>query len=264
MDTLPTPDVMFRDEPLYKVFNFDFKVEAIRLRAIEYYAGPLDAYCVHCQADSIFLRQINRLPMPGASEYGLYNHVFTCTLSCTRDRTHEFVATFLVHGTTLTKIGQYPSIADLSSASIKKYRKTLGKQAYGELNKAIGLYSHGIGIGAFVYLRRIFENLVEEAHQRAKNTPEWNEIKFSSSRMGDKIQMLRSYLPDFLVEHRVIYSILSKGLHELSEEECREYFGPVFVGIELILDEQVKEEEARQKIKSLGNAIQTITAKIGS
>ena len=48
---------------------------------------------------------------------------------------------------------------------IKKYRKILGKEKYGEFGRAVGLYTHGIGIGSYVYLRRIFENLIEEAHQ---------------------------------------------------------------------------------------------------
>ena len=45
----------------------------------------------------------------------------------------------------LTKIGQYPSIADLSVAELKKYQKVLQADDYRELSRAIGLASHGIG-----------------------------------------------------------------------------------------------------------------------
>jgi hypothetical protein len=41
--------------------------------------------------------------------------------------------------------------------------------AYREFGKAVGLGAHGVGIGAVVYLRRIIESLIEEAHQTAKS-----------------------------------------------------------------------------------------------
>ncbi len=40
-----------------------------------------------------------------------------------------------------------------------------------------------------------------------------------------------------------MYSILSKGIHELSEEECLQYFKLMKIGIELILDEQLEEKK---------------------
>ena len=36
--------------------------------------------------------------------------------------------------------------------------------------------------------------------------------------------MLEGYLPEVLIKNTTIYGILSKGIHELSEEECRKYF----------------------------------------
>ena len=48
---------------------------------------------------------------------------------------------------------------DLIIPEIAKYKAVLGTQ-YREFSKAIGLFAHGIGIGSFVYLRRIIENLV--------------------------------------------------------------------------------------------------------
>ena len=40
-----------------------------------------------------------------------------------------------------------------------------------EFTKAIGLAANGVGIGSFVYLRRIFENLVFQAFDEAKKEP---------------------------------------------------------------------------------------------
>ena len=36
-----------------------------------------------------------------------------------------------------------------------------------ELRKAIGLHAQGIGVGAFVYVRRIFERLIDKAKELA-------------------------------------------------------------------------------------------------
>ncbi|KKL23256.1 hypothetical protein LCGC14_2427220 [marine sediment metagenome] len=39
--------------------------------------------------------------------------------------------------------------------------------------------------------------------------------------------MIKDYLPEFLVENRSLYAILSKGIHALSEDECLQYFETV-------------------------------------
>jgi hypothetical protein len=162
---------------------------------------------------------------------------------------------------TVTKIGQYPSLADLNSDKIKKYRKILGDK-YKEFSKAVGLASHGVGIGSFVYLRRIFENLIEEAHQESIKTNSWNEDDYQKSRMDDKIILLKDYLPEFLVNNKILYSILSKGIHELSEGECLKYFGSIKLGIELILDEKLEKLDREAKIKAVEKSISEIHSEL--
>jgi hypothetical protein len=72
---------------------------------------------------------------------------------------------FLVQDRKLMKIGQYPSLADMALPKFQAYRKILGTNRAKELRLAIGLGAHGVGIGAFVYLRRIFEAVLEK-HRR--------------------------------------------------------------------------------------------------
>ncbi|HEY2583970.1 MAG TPA: hypothetical protein VGI43_19330 [Mucilaginibacter sp.] len=160
------------------------------------------------------------------------------------------------------KIGQYPSVADLHISKIREYNNVLPKDKLKEFTKAVGLAANGIGIGSFVYLRRIFEGLIEEAHILAKNENNWNEDQYAKSRMSEKIDQLDSYLPEFLVENKNLYSILSKGIHELEENECLQYFDAIKVGIELILDEKIevfnkkrKLEEATKRINLIGQQI---------
>lgn len=157
------------------------------------------------------------------------------------------------HIMSISKVGQYPSVADFHIGQVHKYDKVLPKTRMREFTKAIGLAANGVGIGSFVYLRRIFEHLVFEAKDAAMATnPEFNETAFTSARMNERIQMLSDYLPDFLVENHHIYSILSKGVHELSEEECKKYFTVLKESIEMILDEKLeayRKEQRKQEIK---------------
>jgi hypothetical protein len=163
----------------------------------------------------------------------------------------------------LIKIGQYPSIADFHIYEIKQYDKLLSNDVLKEFTKAIGLAANGVGIGSFVYLRRIFENLILESFEEARQEKKVEEEAFNKSRMDEKIELLKDYLPSFLVENKSIYSILSKGIHELDENTCLEYFESMKVGIEIILDQKLekkkqkeKEEEAKKKIQQLRKGLE--------
>ena len=120
-----------------------------------------------------------------------------------------------------------------------------------------------MGIGSFVYIRRIFENLIDQAHNLAKSEiKDFSEDIYLNSRMDKKIIMLKDFLPVFLVENRILYAILSKGIHELSEEECLLYFDTVKIGIEQILDEKYIQNERASKIKESEKAINILHSKL--
>lgn len=123
----------------------------------------------------------------------------------------------------------------------------MDKATLKEFTKAIGLAANGVGIGSFVYLRRIFENLIEEAHTKAKVRPGWDEEFYNKQRMSERIELLKDYLPEFLVENKSLYSILSVGIHSLEEDECLAHFEHVKLAIELILDEKVEKYKKRRK-----------------
>lgn len=167
------------------------------------------------------------------------------------------------HIMSISKVGQYPSVADFHIGQVHKYDKVLPKDKMREFTKAIGLAANGVGIGSFVYLRRIFEYLVFEAHEVAKSkNPSFDKTAFTSGRMNEKIQMLSGYLPDYLVEHHAIYGILSKGIHELGEEECKKYFPILKASIELILDEKLEAYQKEMRKKEIGNALSQIAGEI--
>lgn len=163
----------------------------------------------------------------------------------------------------IMKVGQYPTIADMHKAQIKQYKSVLSKEEMKEFTRAIGLAASGVGIGAFVYLRRIFENLIAEAFDAALEKGEITREEFSPKRMDEKIEMLKNYLPETLVEARSIYGILSKGIHSLTEEECLLHFDVVRRGLEMILDDKLEQKKKAEKRKQTLASISAIKAKLG-
>ncbi|MCK4653589.1 MAG: short-chain dehydrogenase [Candidatus Cloacimonetes bacterium] len=162
----------------------------------------------------------------------------------------------------LIKIGQFPSVADFHIYEIKQYKKLLPEGKLKEFTRAIGLAANGVGIGSFVYLRRIFEHLIQEAFQKALEEKAIKEADFQTARMDEKIDLLNNYLPEFLVENKGMYSILSLGIHELDEKTCLAHFDTLRVGIEIILDEKLDELRKKEKIELAKKKLSSLKSKI--
>jgi hypothetical protein len=163
----------------------------------------------------------------------------------------------------IMKVGQFPSLADLQFAELgKKYDKVLAKEELRNLKKAIGLVSHGAGAGSFVYLRRIFERLIFNTYTDNAASINLSEVDFKRQKMMEKVETLKEFLPSQLVEMKSVYSILSKGVHELTEDECLRYFSPIKLSIELILDQKIEESKKREKDLLVKKQLQQIHQEI--
>lgn len=110
-----------------------------------------------------------------------------------------------------------------------------------ELKRAIGLFASGIGVGSFVYLRRIFERIIITASQKAIEAEKIKEEEFNKAHVDEKIKMLAEYLPKSLVNNHVFYGIISKGIHELNEDDCLEFF-PVMQSFIYVLDDTTRRD----------------------
>ena len=80
--------------------------------------------------------------------------------------------------------------------------------------------------------------------------------------MDEKIEKLKGYLPQFLVNNKHIYSILSKGIHELEEEQCSKFFPILKQSIEIMLDELAEAEEKERRRKEIEKAIQEMHTEV--
>lgn len=233
-----------------------------------------DCHCIYCDKETTFRKDnyYAKMVAPGnpgmqhfrfiednelnlLSFYDKYITPKTINFRCSRNGEHKYFFTFIVDEKQLIKIGQYPSIADIESNSIKVYRKIL-KSDYQYFSKAIGLYANGIGIGSYVYLRRIFENLISEARDEAAKDDNLDIKSFDQAKMKDKIKLLGNhYLPEFIVDNSLVYSILSKGIHELTEDDCKKIFPTLQVSIELILDDKIELARKKDKRKQAAMAL---------
>lgn len=256
--TLPSPQDFCLSVPLYETFKFD-EAKKNPFFQLEHFKDSLDIYCEECGRHSVFTRR-NEVDYSDRTYFR--NYVFGLSFSCSRNAAHQAIFVFLAHEGVLQKIGQAPSLADISVPDLRKYRLVLGDDRFRELTRGIGLASHGVGVGAFVYLRRVFEWLIEKAHSEASKDTEWFEENYSRARMDEKINLLKDHLPEFLIQNRGLYGILSIGVHTLTETECLSAFPAVRLAIELILDDLLKKHERQSKVKAAAKSLEDLKSTI--
>jgi hypothetical protein len=278
-DEIPKAHEFLLKVPMYQEIPFAGE-QAWDVLNVLYFDGTYDSYCPKCSRDSTFQCIVPERPPEYtrnlASERALRQRgvavdvpavkeeIYKVIGQCSRIKSHLQSFLFLVEhrivsnevASSIQKIGQHPSYGDLNLPELKKYSTVLTPAQLGELKRAVSLASHDVGVGAYVYLRRVFETLVEEAHQLALIAETgWDESAYLRSRMSERIELLKHHLPTFLVEHPEMYSLLSKGVHELSEQECLKHFDTLRIGIELILDEKLERQEKQKKINAAKAAL---------
>jgi hypothetical protein len=238
-----TAEDFFFKTPLYSAFTIDHERAMRLLRR----GHRVDGYCPSCGKESTFIYRPTSQDMLGASE-GLPNFIGSVILNCARIETHFVRFHISLVAGLLQKDGQFPSFATIALDQSKQYASLLGKEYSSEFHKAIGLAAHGVGIGSYVYMRRIFERLIQDRFDEFKGVQGWSDEDFRQMKMAERIQHLKGHLPDFLVRNTRLYSIMSRGIHELDEETCLAFFSVLKGAIIIILEEDKKKKEdlARQ------------------
>lgn len=238
------------NHPLYEKVEYLEEDDIDPLYDFFYFKGKQDGYCVGCKAETVFSLEQSLHEKLGLdySDEQENDRYFSIQFKCARVDSHSPIFYFLQLGRKIQKIGQHPSLADTAIGQLDRFRKILDADNSREFHKALGLAAHDVGIGAFVYLRRVLERLIDARKAKAVNDGPLTEADFEKKRVSEKIKLLKGYLPDTLVDNDGIYRVLSKGVHELSEEECLQYFTPLRDLMFLILEEDL-EKEKKDKFK---------------
>jgi hypothetical protein len=250
-----------------KISKHEFYFETPLYEVIEHaqfedniHEGDVDAYSAKNGIDTTY--KIYSQPIDSYSSGNFYNF---CKITLTCKRKSDDVLRFFVYDNDeiVVKLGQLPSLADIQFAEIsKKYDRFLSEQELKDFKKAIDLAAHGHGAGSFVYLRRIFENLINKAFKTNQTTIKTSRDDFRKMWMVDKVELLKNYLPSQLFEMKSVYKILSKGVHELSEQECLKYFPALKLSIELILEQKIEIEAKRKKDEEVKKQLEHISKEI--
>jgi hypothetical protein len=234
----------FFETPLYDVIRLDAIADEYE-DLDEFFSERVDAYSAKNHIDTTY--SIDSWNVDDYNNRG-FRAFRKIKLTCVRkpdDILYFFVGR---NDECFFKVGQWPSLADLSLGEIsKKYVKHMDRDDMKEFKKAIGLAAHGVGAGSFVYLRRIFEKLINEAYRINHSTLELTQDEFHKQRMDEKVESLKDYLPSQLVGMKRIYSILSDGVHNLSEDECLALFPALKLSIELILEQKIEADAKSQR-----------------
>lgn len=204
-----------------------------------------DAYCKACKRETTFrigtYPVVNRGIRTRLGENVIPPKLLSLNATCQRDYTvYSYILKF--EDKQVTKIGQWPSTADIAFGELRSIDKCLDDQDRLELGKALGLHAHDAAIGAFVYLRRVFERMVERTHRRQSEAG--NPVAgFDAMRMDERIAALKGELPEKVVQNSAVFSVLSVGIHELTEEQCTKYF-PI---LKAVLFQMLEQEEHKRK-----------------
>lgn len=202
----------------------------------------VDGHCRYCHIGATFQRP-RPLDTANLSNILRRHPAYLVELVCARNLSHKLRFVLRFDQDKVQKIGQYPSLADIANDESRTYRKVLTPADASDLHRAIGLAAHGVGVGSLAYLRRVFERLITHPFDEYREVEQWNDDALVGLRMDEKIELLRGHLPDFLVKNKSLYSVLSKGIHELSEEECLDAFEFLKQSIFFILDDDRRKKE---------------------
>jgi hypothetical protein len=230
--------------------------------------GPdiqFDAYCTKCKMMSTFREKATRSGGAGmrspTDERYLKDDIFSLVLFCQRNEKHKYFYVIEVERQAIQKIGQSPSMADIAFPQIEMYKSVLDESYLRELKSAMGLFAHGVGIGSFTYLRRVFEKLIidERDAERASGKPL---VGFEELPLDQKIDALKDRLPSALLKYKLIYGVLSVGLHQLDEQKCLAYFPVVQAIIFLILDDHIDVRNKKLAQEKVDREFNEIHAKL--
>lgn len=177
-------------------------------------------------------------------------------LTCTNDDSHKYYMVISLEFNdgkfVVRKIGQNPSMLTVKGYDFDKYKSILQKiKAYDDYKKADLSYADHFYVGAYAYLRRIFEKVIN------KYLEDKNDKKLHMDEKIDKIKdKFDPRIKDLL---KNLYSILSVSIHELDEEESKEYYQYLKAIIDIQLEFEYTELEKEKQSNDLKSVLSKIT-----
>lgn len=194
---------------------------------------------------------------PYNSNFMLNNKIYYIeySLECTNEENHRYMMMISIEikdtKFIVRKIGQNPSMLTVKGFDFDKYKRILEEiNAYEDYKKADLSYVDKFYVGAFAYLRRIFEKLLKKfiGDQKLKDDHIDTKIKFTKELFDPRIQGILKNM----------YSILSVSIHELDEEESKEYYEDLKAILDMQFEYMKTEYEKRKQSERLSATLNKI------
>lgn len=188
-------------------------------------------------------------------------HFFEYLFSCTNEPEFHKYKMFISiekknNSIRVTKIGQFPSIIDVRGFDFECYKKQLNAiNAYQDFKRAELCISDGFSAGAYTYLRRVFEKMLNKYCEG---------LTLEDNRSETKI---RACKPSFDPRvHKLLprlYKVLSKGIHELDDSDSQNYYDYLRIIIVMQLEYVKENDDKESQTKMLDDKLNDIISKIG-
>lgn len=175
--------------------------------------------------------------------------------TCTNAETHKYmmmISIELKNGKFIVrKIGQNPSMLTVKGFDFDKYKNFLNKiDAYEDYKKADLSNVEHFYVGAYAYLRRIFEKMIIYY---------LGDIELKDDHIDTKIDAVKdSFDPRVKKMLKNLYGILSISIHELDEEQSKEYYTYLKAVIDMQLEYIKSEDEKDKQSKDLEGILSKI------
>lgn len=225
--------------------------------------NELENFYRRVPGDSLNVPKYNK-GLDNSFDFSFHIHAF-CSY-CGKFRMDFLVNIFQINKQLFAKkIGMFPPYEISPGKDVLKYLNNTHQDYY---KKALMNISHGYGIGAFAYFRRITEELIKQIIQDlitagAGNTEGLNNAwtqyqqKHSMSVLLDEVS---PFLPVGLKEVgdnplRLLYNTASMGIHQMTEDECQDKANNMDILFRYVIEKMTEEtgklKDIRQAIKNL-------------
>jgi phage FluMu protein Com len=217
---------------------------SVAFPALLFATETLDSFCTKCKKMTTFVRENdvgayqleNKVAWPRhktidssivTDSHGILHQIQTGSnveleFRCPRCRHYLSFYIQRIDDNNVRKVGQSESILEIAKDEFSEFKRVLTPLEIKYFRSAKLCSSHGQGIGAFAYLRIVFENHIAKLEEKYGVIRGPNEHQ-----MSGRIKKLKPHLPISFngAKFAKLFGLLSSAVHGASDEEaCSEQY----------------------------------------
>ena len=185
--------------------------------------------------------------------------------TCTNNESHVYKMSILLaiksDKLIIQKVGQYPEATILGKFDGERYKNILRRinDSYCDYKNAEKSYKYGLHSGAYVYLRRVYENMINYyiSKNKDKDTPIFKSTE-------EKINYIKNCFDEKIRDYlNPLYSALSCGIHVMKDSECEENYKHLKTVLDIQLQYMKSNDEIEEKVRESSKALSELNQKYG-